>query len=55
MKYSTALAFILPSLVAAALETDQSALKDVVSLGDRPYFLLDVMKPSSLKDKLGKT
>lgn len=55
MKYSTALTFVLPSFVAAALETDQSALADVVSVGDRPYFLLDMMKPSILKDKLGET
>ena len=27
---------------------------DIVSLGPRPYYLVDQMKPSDLKDKLGK-
>lgn len=29
-----------------------SPMADIVTLGDRPYHLLDVMKPSTLKDEL---
>ena len=44
--------FLSKSIIASG---DQSVLADKVSVGDRPYFLLDLMKPSFLKDELGKT
>ncbi|KAL7506530.1 hypothetical protein ACHAXN_003808 [Cyclotella atomus] len=43
---------ILPAVVAAE---DGSTLANVVSVGVRPYYLVDRMKSSSLKDTLGKT
>ena len=30
------------------------AAKDIVTLGTRPYYLVDEMKPSGLRDKLGE-
>jgi hypothetical protein len=47
MKLSVAVFF--PVACAAEL----AALADVVTLGTRPYWLLDQMKPSAVKDKLG--
>jgi hypothetical protein len=41
---------------AASKKPDKSKNKKpaIVSLGPRPYFLIDSMEPSSLKTKLGK-
>ena len=43
------LSFILFPYCPAEL----AALADVVTLGTRPYWLIDQMKPSTVKDKLG--
>lgn len=37
--------------VATVVSAEKS---DIISLGPRPYYLVDEMKPSDLKDKLGK-
>ena len=52
MKLAAAL-LVITSNMAGALE-DQSALANVISVGARPYFLVDVMKASSLKDDLSE-
>ena len=46
MKLVASFLLFLPSVMAD--------LSTVVRVGDRPYFLLDVMKPSFLKDMLSK-
>ena len=43
----------IASLIEAAEE--KADLAHVVTLGTRPYYLLDEMKNSELKDKLGKS
>jgi hypothetical protein len=52
MKVAAVSLLILPAVVAAE---DGSTLANVVSVGVRPYYLVDRMKSSSLKDTLGKT
>ena len=49
MKLFIAILVLSPLACVAEL----AALADVVTVGVRPYFLLDQMKPSSAKDKLG--
>jgi len=39
-------------LGAATVVSAQTA--EIINLGTRPYYLVDEMKPSGLKDKLGK-
>jgi hypothetical protein len=51
MKVAAVSLLILPAAVAIE---DGSALANVVSVGVRPYYLVDRMKSSSLKDTLGK-
>jgi hypothetical protein len=41
------------SIPLAHVAAETAPLADVVNVGARPYFLLDKMKPSSVKDKLG--
>ena len=41
-------------LAAAGTTTQKEKKNDIVSIGPRPYFLVDTMEPSFLKDKLGK-
>ena len=52
----------IATLVVLALATYDSAVisaeedggwANVVGVGQRPYYLIDQMKPSSVKDKLG--
>ena len=50
MKISSVAAALTP-LAAVAAET--APLADVVNVGAHPYYLLDKMKPSSVKDMLG--
>jgi hypothetical protein len=49
MKLSSAFLFISPLACAA----EYAALADVVAIDTRPYWLIDQMKSSSVKDKLG--
>jgi len=46
------LAIIIASISSAPQVYSQS--NEVITLGTRPYYLVDEMKPSALKDKLGK-
>lgn len=49
MKLSSAILLISPIACAA----EYAALADVVAIDTRPYWLIDQMKPSSVKNKLG--
>ena len=51
MKLSVALLAVAQVTRAAEEKAD---LAHIVTLGTRPYYLIDEMKPSELKDKLGK-
>ena len=44
--------FAVCSAVQAAAEEDIADLAHIVTLGTRPYYILDEMKPSDLKEKL---
>lgn len=44
--------FAVCSAVQTAAEEDTADLAHIVTLGTRPYYILDEMKPSDLKEKL---
>ena len=44
--------FAVCCAVQAAAEEDIADLAHIVTLGTRPYYILDEMKPSDLKEKL---
>jgi len=43
----------LAVLVAQSFAEDDGSWANIVSIGQRPYYLVDEMKPSSVRDKLG--
>ena len=53
MKISSVAILAALSIPLAHVAAETAPLADVVNVGARPYFLLDKMKPSSVKDKLG--
>lgn len=53
MKISSVAILAALSIPLADVGAETAPLADVVNVGARPYFLLDKMKPSSVKDKLG--
>lgn len=53
MKISSIAILAALSIPLAHVYAETAPLADVVNVGARPYFLLDKMKPSSVKDKLG--
>lgn len=46
--------FSSTALSVLGVATLVSAQHDVITLGTRPYYLVDEMKESALKDKLGE-
>ncbi len=53
--FAKAMIFSIVSIAALGAATVVSAqTSEIISLGTRPYYLVDEMKPSGLKDKLGK-
>lgn len=53
MKISSVAILAALSIPLAHVAAETAPLADVVNVGARPYFLLDKMKPSSVKDRLG--
>ncbi len=50
---ATFVAVVIVAHNSAAAQDEDGGWANIVSVGQRPYYLIDQMKPSSVKDTLG--